>query len=350
MMTVLLVVSGTTFAQKATVNANIKDLEDGDVVFQYSVGSEHKADTVQTKDGRFTWVADMREPQKVYIMFPKRYAEFYAEEGPITITGVADSLHKLQISGSKIQDEADAYRKSLQDLTDQEMPLYRQYGKVSQEEQRKLEEKLEEIRNEKRARAKQYIADHPKSFYSLELVKDRAMMGEYEGVKPLYDLLDASLQQGSQGRALAERLAVLKRSAIGETILDFSQNDNGGKPIHFTDFKGKYVLIDFWASWCGPCRAENPNVLKEYNKYKGKNFTVLGISLDDNAERWKKAIEEDGMPWTQVSDLQGFKNEVSTYYGIQGIPSTLLVDPEGKIIAKDLRGEMLAKKLEELFD
>lgn len=345
----MLAIAGSAFAQKATVNANIIGLEDGEVVFQYSVAGEHKADTVQTKDGQFTWVVDMPEPQKVYIMFPMRYAEVYAEEGAITITGEADSLHKLQISGSAIQDEADAYRESQKDLTDQEMPLYRQYGKVSQEEQRKLEEKLEEIRIEKRARTKQYILANPKSFFSLELVKDRAMMGAYEGVKPLYDLLDANLQNGMQGTALAERLAVLKRSAIGETVLDFTQNDTEGNPIHFADFKGKYVLIDFWASWCGPCRAENPNVLKEYNKYKDKNFTVLGISLDDNAERWEKAIEEDGMPWTQVSDLQGFKNKVSSYYGIQGIPSTLLVDPEGKIIAKDLRGELLAKKLEEIF-
>ena len=133
-------------------------------------------------------------------------------------------------------------------------------------------------------------------------------------------------------------------------MLDFQQKSADGKQVGYADFKGKYVLIDFWASWCGPCRAENPNVLKAYNRYKDNNFTVVGISLDDKEENWKKAIREDKMPWTQLSDLKGWENEVSTYYGIRAIPSTLLVDPGGKIIAKDLRGEMLNQKLAELFN
>lgn len=346
---VLLVVSGSAFAQKTNVTGNIKDLKDGQIVFQYQVDGKPKADSVQTKGGQFTWIAEMPEPQKVYIMFPERWAEFFAQEGKINIKGDADSLHKLQVFGSAIQDEANAYYEAQKDLSDQENPLYQQYGKVSKEEQRSLEEKLEHIRNEKRNRARQYIVSHPKSFFSLDLVQERASMGAYESVKPLYDLLDTDLRNGIQGKTLTERLDVLKRSAIGEQMLDFTQNNTEGKAIRFSDFKGKYVLVDFWASWCGPCRGENPNVLKEYNKYKDKNFTVIGVSLDDKADRWKKAIEEDGMPWAQVSDLKGWKNEVSTYYGIQGIPSTLLVDPQGKIIAKDLRGEMLAKKLEEIF-
>lgn len=346
----LLTFSGSAFAQKTNVAGDIKGLKDGQIFFQYLVDGKPKADTVQTKGGKFTWIADMPEPQKVYIAFPERWAEFFAEEGKIVISGEADSLHRLQVSGSALQDEADAYQESLKDLTDQEMPLYRQYGNVSKEEQRDLEEKLEQIRNEKRARARQYIVANPKSFFSFDLVNERAMMGSYENVKPLYDLLDPALQESRQGKTLAERLTVLKRSTIGESMLNFTQNDTEGNPVHFSDFKGKYVLVDFWASWCGPCRAENPNVLKEYQKYKEKGFTVIGVSLDDKADRWKKAIEEDGMPWTQVSDLKGWENEVSTYYGIRGIPSTLLVDPEGKIIAKDLRGELLAKKLEELFN
>ncbi len=130
---------------------------------------------------------------------------------------------------------------------------------------------------------------------------------------------------------------------------DFTQADPAGKPFKSAALRGKYVLVDFWASWCGPCRAENPNVLKAYNAYKGKNFTVLGVSLDDKADRWKKAIEEDGMPWQQVSDLKGWKNEVSNYYGIHGIPSNFLIDPQGNILAKDLRGVALQRKLAEVI-
>ncbi|WP_257666334.1 TlpA disulfide reductase family protein [Parapedobacter tibetensis] len=337
-------------AQKTRVKGNIDGLEDTQITVSYRQGDTTKSDTVYTKGGRFTWQAEMPEPQKVYLKFPARYFEFFAEQGAIKIKGKADAINELKVSGSSVQDEADAFARSLKDLTDQQSPLYRQYGKVSPEEQLAIEEKLEAIRAQRRERTQQYIAAHPKSAFSTSLVADRAVMGDYEDIKSMYGLLDASAIQTAAGKQLTERLDVLKRSSIGSTMLDFTLPDTSGEPVRFSDFKGKYVLVDFWASWCGPCRAENPNVLKAYDRYKDKNFTVVGISLDEDGEKWKKAIQEDGMPWAQVSDLKGFRNEVSTYYGIQGIPSTLLVNPEGKIIAKNLRGEMLQKKLAELFN
>ncbi|PRD52008.1 TlpA disulfide reductase family protein [Sphingobacterium gobiense] len=351
LLAVMMTVSGAVMAQKAEITGNITGLEDGQIVFTRLVDGEYKQDSVETAGGNFTWSADLKTPQKIGMMFPSRYFSFFAAGNEqIKIAGTADSLWALKVSGSKLQDEAVAYEKNLQDLTDQEMPLYQKWGKGTEEEQRELEEKIGELRRQKRERARAYIVAHPNSYFSLDLVNERAMMGAYEDIKPVFDLLSAEKRNTEVGQALVKRLDVLKRSAIGEPMLNFTQNDQNGNPVIFEDFKGKYVLVDFWASWCGPCRAENPNVLKEYNLYKDKNFTVLGVSLDDNADRWKKAIEEDKMPWTQVSDLKGFKNEVSTYYGIMGIPSTLLVDPSGKIIAKDLRGEMLAKKLDELFN
>ncbi|MDM1292684.1 TlpA family protein disulfide reductase [Sphingobacterium sp. N143] len=283
-------------------------------------------------------------------MFPTRYAELFLEAGDIKITGHADSLHLLKVGGSKIQTEAERYRATLKDLEQQSTPLYQKWGKGTEAEQLKLEQELEHISAERRARARAYITAHPQSVFSLNLVSDRSAMGSYEEVKPLYDILDKNVLATGTGKQLTARLEVLKRSALGTPLLDFTQNDAEGKPVSFASFKGKYVLVDFWASWCGPCRAENPNVLKAYNQYKDNNFTVIGISLDDNAEKWKKAIKDDGMPWTQLSSLQGFKNEVSTYYGIQGIPSSLLVGPDGKIIARNLRGASLQQKLNELFN
>lgn len=346
----LLMSTGYSYAQKTTVSVDIEGLKDKQVMIAYTVGETRKTDTVAINDGKFTWVADMPEPQKVYMMFPTRMMEFFAESGNIQIKGKADALRDSKVSGSRTQDESEAFTKSLKDLSDQESPLYQKYGKVSPEEQIALEAKLNDLRMEKRARAKSYITKNPKSVFSLSLVAERATMGEYNDVKSIYDLLDPSTKKSNQGKLLTERLAVLKRSAIGEQVLDFTQNNTENKPVKFSEFKGKYVLIDFWASWCGPCRAENPNVLKAYNQYKDKGFTVVGVSLDDKAENWKKAIEEDKMPWTQLSDLKGFENEVSSYYGIRGIPSTLLIDPQGKIIAKDLRGTALDKKLAEIFN
>ncbi len=342
--------SSMAFSQKAKVTGNISGLKASWIVFNYGNTESPHADSVAVKDGKFSWSADIPEPQKIFIMFPDRYFEFYAESGNINITGKADAIQDLKVTGSSIQDESDAYESSLKDISDQETPLYQKWGKVSEEEQVALEKKVNELREQRRARTTQYITSHPKSFFSLGLVADRAMMGAYDAVKSSFDLLDQSLQNSATGKSVAKRIEVLKRSNIGESMLNFTQNNTEGKPVQFSDFRGKYVLVDFWASWCGPCRAENPNVLAAYKKYKDKNFTVVGVSLDDDGDKWKKAIKDDGMPWTQVSDLKGWKNEVSTYYGIMGIPSTLLIDPSGKIIAKDLRGVTLNEKLAELFD
>ncbi len=136
---------------------------------------------------------------------------------------------------------------------------------------------------------------------------------------------------------------------IGGIVPDFTQQTPDGKDLSLISLRGDYVLIDFWASWCRPCRMENPNVLRAYNKYKDKGFEILGVSLDKTEDKWVEAIEEDGLTWLHVSDLQGWKNEVAQQFGISSIPATILIDPEGKIIAKNLRGPYLESKLEELF-
>ncbi|MOA09274.1 Thiol-disulfide oxidoreductase ResA [compost metagenome] len=163
--------------------------------------------------------------------------------------------------------------------------------------------------------------------------------------EPLFNNLSAVNKNTKTGIDFAKRLSTARATAVGAIAPEFTQIDSLGNSIKLSDFKGKYVLIDFWASWCGPCRAENPNVVKVYEKFKDKNFTILGISLDQKKGAWLKAINDDKLVWTQVSDLKSWENEVAKLYDIRSIPANLLLDKNGKIIAKNLRGEKLAEVL-----
>lgn len=147
-----------------------------------------------------------------------------------------------------------------------------------------------------------------------------------------------------------QELDEMRALSIGQPAPEIALPDPEGNLVKLSDLRGKYVLIDFWAGWCKPCRDENPNVVRLYNKYKDKGFEVFGVSLDRTREMWLKAIEEDGLKWTQVSDLKYFNSEAAAVYQINAIPATYMIDPDGNIVAKDLRGITLENKLAELFD
>lgn len=338
-------------AQNTILTGQMKGLSGAAVHITYNKDGVSKTDTVTIVKDYFTWKANLSEPQLIELEVNNYSNSLFAEPGHIKIVRVKDAARSYLISGSPTQHDAEEFGASMQHLSDQQGPIRAGYKEKSAAEKAVTDKKLNDLEKQKKNLVYQFIADHPKSFYSLYLVTSRVSFDiDYNEIMALYNKLDKSVQQTESGKKTAQKIEVLAKSRIGNPMINFTQADTSGNPVSFDNFKGKYVLVDFWASWCGPCRAENPNVLKAYNAFKDKGFTVVGISLDDKAANWKKAIRDDKMPWTQLSDLKGWKNELSTSYGIQAIPGNLLIDPQGKIVAKNLRGEMLENKLKELLN
>jgi len=198
---------------------------------------------------------------------------------------------------------------------------------------------------------KDYIKANPASYVSPYLLGRVCYDMEADVLEGYLTGFDAKLDSVPTVVALAERVAKLKTVAIGQIAPDFTMNDADGNPVKLSDIysKNEYTLVDFWASWCGPCRRENPNVVAAFNNYKAKGFGLFGVSLDNDKDKWLKAIADDQLTWPHVSDLKGWKNEAAALYAVSSIPANLLLDKTGKIIDRNLREAKLQEKMAELL-
>jgi len=351
--------SGFAQQQVFTLHGQMANLPDGEVYLGFGTFGQMKADTVTAKDGKFVITDTIGEPC-FGMLFNHDYSlkvDLYLDGGKIYVTGDLDSIYDTEVKGSSVVNEYADYnfaqlqtRKPVQKIYEKWMQAYNS-GDSSAADQYKTA--FEAARTNQTALSRRlqmdFIKNHPGSIAAawelLHYVADKTL-AESEN---LFNGFSEKVRQSAQGKELAARIATLSRVEVGKQAPGFQQADTAGSAVQLSDYKGKYVLLEFWASWCSPCRAESPNVLRAYNLYHDKGFTVLSVSLDNDKDKWLQAIHKDGLVWQQVSDLQGWKNAVATLYGIHAVPANFLIDPTGKIVAQDLRGEALQEKLATLF-
>ena len=335
------------------------------VYIQFAIKGKVNTDSVTLKDGKFHFGGSVGTvPVNAYVIFNEKgtgpvykdYKSIYLEKGQITITS-SDKLENAKVEGPKTNQENVRYEALMKPINEEQTALDAKEKAASPEQKSADAFQREMHKAEKAADAKEsdankkFIQENPDSYISLMALETYAYSADYTAIAPLYNGLSDAVKQSEGGKAFGDRLPKLKAVAIGAMAPEFAEADTSGNVISLASFRGKYVLVDFWASWCGPCRRENPHVVKTFNRYKGKNFTILGVSLDRPGakDKWLKAIHKDGLAWTQVSDLQFWKSKTAELYAVRAIPQNFLIDPDGKIIAKNLMGDDLSDKLEELL-
>lgn len=334
------------------VKGNVSGIADGKVQI-VNMGEEHAviaSDSI--RNGVFSLSGSVTEPNLYFLVMSNEQPQYiYLENKPITITGSKTDIKNIKIEGSQSHTDFVEFNKIFNPLIAE---LNGFAALIQKEENEKKKEdlfkKYDSVVKRVDAEVGNFVTAKKSSFVSAFLLSVSAqVLADPVALEQRFNMLSEEVRNSEIGKSLASNIAYFKVGAVGTDALDFTQNDVDGKPVKLSSFKGKYVLLDFWASWCKPCRQENPNVVKVYNQFKNKNFTVLGVSLDQSKDAWVKAIQADKLAWNHVSDLQQWNNAVAQMYHIQSIPGNFLIDPNGKIVARDLRGEDLEKKLCELL-
>ncbi len=346
----LLLVAPFLNAQSLSIQGKLANVKDSSSIVLIDGVSNKELSAGKFIAGSFNLKAELPYPNLMVLSIdgvPQKLPIFVGNEN-VTIEGDVQNMPGIKVTGSVNHDVYNVYMAA---LNPKMMPYVMNMQAISQEKNTTKKDSLNKLAQ---AQSKEIIT----SFKTLSKANSSSpvttlMLLQFSNIFPevkdnlvtIYEGLEGPAKKGPFAEFIDKTIASSAFGQIGSTLPDFTQNDPNGKPFTLSSLRGKYVLVDFWASWCGPCRAENPNVVKAYNKYKSKNFTVLGVSLDQDKAKWLEAIKKDGLAWNHVSDLKYWNNAVAAQFGIQSIPASFLIDGNGKIVARDLRGADLDKFL-----
>lgn len=313
------------FSCNSGKNYTLTGKVDGTAVAEAYLAVGEVVDTVVVENGAFVFKGSVEEPTMATLVLEGRQANIMVENAEMTFEAAIDALAEAKITGSVSQLVFDEFLKEVG--------------------------KHQTSREDYVGYCTEFSTAHSDSYFTPYVIGSIASLLQAKEVKELLDKLTPEVKSGKVATEMVEQVEGALAMSEGGKAPDFTMNDVDGNPVKLSDVygKSKYLLIDFWASWCSPCRAENPNVVANYLKYHEKGFDILGVSLDKEKDAWVKAIAADQLTWSHVSDLQGWKNAAAKKYAVQSIPANLLVDSEGNIIARNLRGEALGAKLEELL-